>query len=422
MRLFFPLLLALACIPPSWAGDQNLLEAITAPRASRGTDPSDLRLSHFRLELTGPRKERVTAELVEDSLEWIRIDESILVPRAKMRLSLSPNDETEQTRVDYGGSTFAFTMGPHGSHAELWVSLFHDTPMRVMADKELLAEVRPLVVDTSTGLSMDPSCYPFKLELQGFTGQVATIGCDQEKEGSFGSERSIVVVRLISPGLAGEDRQSRIRFTEPSEAFIPYHRTDGTAARATVKAHFDPRFRRMRFWAGVGPYVLHVKEDGKDGRDSLAPSVSAYGSFFFDERFSFLLFDVAVWGQGVFNNFGFYIPTGLSKEFDRRVNIRVLLGFQGVSYSYGGAGNPLFTQILFPQGVEFTWLHAFNIKNINATAGLFLFPSGTNPYQNAWIRMGSAKVFGELNFINWEFDGRRSIMYGASIGFPLLAI
>ena len=75
--------------------------------------------------------------------------------------------------------------------------------------------------------------------------------------------------------------------------------------------------------------------------------------------------------------------------------------------------------MIFPQGIEFLWKHAFGIKNYIVGGGGFASPSETVDYQNLWIRWGK-DYFWELNYIYWGIpeEDHNAKMWGLSIGFP----
>ena len=79
-----------------------------------------------------------------------------------------------------------------------------------------------------------------------------------------------------------------------------------------------------------------------------------------------------------------------------------------------------------PQGIEIVYRDAFKRAH-NFSVGAFAYPPiNDRSYYNVWLRWGTGKFFGELNFISWRekagtYDSQtvfnRSM--GVSFGFPL---
>jgi hypothetical protein len=125
--------------------------------------------------------------------------------------------------------------------------------------------------------------------------------------------------------------------------------------------------------------------------------------------------------ESVFNHAGLYLGSELGKFYDDRLVISSLIGFQALSYRFDNKQDDLFTQIIYPQGLEIAFHHPFGMENYRFIIGGFLSPQPDVIYQNFWARFGS-KIFLEFNYINWEFDRRAASMYGLSVGFPLMEI
>jgi hypothetical protein len=81
----------------------------------------------------------------------------------------------------------------------------------------------------------------------------------------------------------------------------------------------------------------------------------------------------------------------------------------------------MFQQIIFPQGFEVVYRHAFGLRNYHLIYGMFLSTASDGSYENIWLRFGQ-KVFWELNWINWKYEDRQATSYGLSVGIPFLSL
>ena len=72
----------------------------------------------------------------------------------------------------------------------------------------------------------------------------------------------------------------------------------------------------------------------------------------------------------------------------------------------------------FKQGFEAVYYHPFGLENYIFVYGMFISTSSEEGYNNIWIRFGK-KIFWELNYIDWDYRGQYSSMWGLSVGIPL---
>jgi hypothetical protein len=189
-----------------------------------------------------------------------------------------------------------------------------------------------------------------------------------------------------------------------------------------MDAKLPNRLKRFKIAGGLGPYSFESQKDYQNKSKNWAPSIMLYANYYINDELSFRAFEAAVsrgpMTDSFFNNFGIYFAYEIGKAFDRRIQAVALLGFQGLTFAHNGLNSSTFSQAIFPQGFEVTYLHSFGIKNSILGFGMFLLPSKENNYRNLWVRYGK-KVFGELNYISWSLREMSTTMWGVSVGFPI---
>lgn len=141
-----------------------------------------------------------------------------------------------------------------------------------------------------------------------------------------------------------------------------------------------------------------------------------YGRFDINKSSSIKFFDALVYPKTLFNNSGIYFSYDLAEAFDGRVIINTLLGFQGLHYKHDSHSTLNFDMI-FPQGFEVTYKHAFSLENYHLVYGMFIL-NGEKDYSNLWLRFGE-KVFYEINYMSWKYEDINYKTWGLSVGIPL---
>ena len=102
---------------------------------------------------------------------------------------------------------------------------------------------------------------------------------------------------------------------------------------------------------------------------------------------------------------------------DGRFSFVPLLGIQGLYFKHQNAPKAD-NNLIFPQGFEMVFRHAFNIENYVIVYGMFISTDKAEDYTNTWVRWGK-NYFWELNYINWGKGKYKTQMFGLSIGFLL---
>ena len=104
---------------------------------------------------------------------------------------------------------------------------------------------------------------------------------------------------------------------------------------------------------------------------------------------------------------------------DNRIVVTPLLGIQGITFKSEFAKDT-FSEVIYPQGFEIVYKHAFGLKNYQLVYGMFLSPSSREDYKNAWLRFGKG-MFWEVNYLSWKKNSSYAKAWGLSVGLPFMS-
>ena len=187
-----------------------------------------------------------------------------------------------------------------------------------------------------------------------------------------------------------------------------------------VHANIPEHIPRLKTALGLGPYLLSSREGSDESPGLLAPSIMLYGKFDLTDSTSIRFFEAYFHQKSLFNNFGLYYAYDVGAAFDKRILLSLNLGFQGIEFRHQEKGY-LDNMIIFPQGIEVTYRHAFGVQNYNLVYGMFLPTSTQEYYRNVWLRFGK-KYFGEWNYVSWARGDRFAQAWGLSVGMPFITL
>lgn len=382
--------------------------------------PIDLDL--FKLSFSNP-KGGVEASFVRNSVQWVRIHNVLLLPRVAIKIkTIIP---AEKIHLIYQDNIVLMQSTPDQSaETEMFVSLFNPTPIKVVVDGITVGEIKIESKSNSQltdNILIDYSCAPYNLEIKGLENHFASIGCNLLRHGDFGSEYGVLEIYWASSDLTLLDG-STPPFTgivrEENPLKIQVQNTNGIKSQVEIKANVPKRLNRIKTALGFGPYVFKTQEDDSQSKEVITPSYMMYGNLYLNKQNSLRAFDAMVWQKSFFNNLGLYYANELALVFDNRIQLTTLLGAQTVSYYFKSSQKTLH-QVIYPQGFELSYLHAFGMKNYSLVYGMFIYPFGVNNYQNIWLRHGK-NWFWELNYLSWANGDKKTYMYGLSVGIPFL--
>lgn len=397
-------------------------------RLADGQIPIDLSL--FK-PISKKRIPDLKVEFVKNSLEWIRDPSNLLIPRARLFLSL-PKDKTSPLFY-YLNETFAGSNESKDSkefvEISLWVNLFNPASITIKEGNKILTEIeiereqQSFTEKTQTKM-IDYSCAPFGLSFEGLKKQYISVGCRLEKVGNSSERKPRLIVTWSgsdSKLLDGKAPPFRVILHDRQPATMDVINHQGKVSTVTIKASQLPnRLHRLKTAIGFGPYLFESESGNLQRPEKWAAAWMLYGNYEFLETTSLRFFNATVSRGSLFNNGGMYLAYELASVLDGRFQLVPLLGFQLLSYKYN---DQLQTRhkIIYPQGFEAVYKHAFGLKNYSLVYGMFLSSSDNEPYKNLWLRFGK-RIFGELNYIEWKAGTNRVKTYGFSLGLPLVSL
>jgi hypothetical protein len=363
----------------------------------------------------------IEATWIPDSVQWIRNENNLLVPRALLKINIKHS--IAMVHIDYHNAIVIPVRNENFFTTQIYVDLFNPDTALVYSGMDLMDKI---VIEARATLNarskqlIDYSCAPYNLKLEGIDSEYLSIGCKMNRLGKFGSEYPRLEITLSSTNLRTMNDAKppyTIFLEDNSPVELKMKGVDQKIKTFHLEALIPKRLNRLKTSVGFGPYIYQSDFQNDKQLSNLAPSLMIYGKFDINETSSFKAFDALLYSKSRFNNSGLYFSYDLADAFDGRVLINALLGFQGLHYKYSN-DTPTEFKLIYPQGFEVIYKHAF-IENYHLTYGMFLSTSSES-YTNAWIRYGKSS-FLELNYINWGHDKSHIKMLGLSIGIPFFS-
>lgn len=389
-----------------------------------GEDRIDLGHQDFRIEIENPAGIEIKAMLDKDSIQWIRYDEVLLIPRA--RLKIRAKKLPPATFISYKEKTINLQHSKQYSYAELNISLYERHLVELHNTEGVIARLRILFKpQKKPRIITDYTCSRNNIKVTGLHNEQLSLGCRTRRIGPFGKERPMLEVTWISPEL-------RIK----NAGYIPYTAAflsdkpvnievvnifSGEAKTLTITASIPKRLHRLFTAYGFGPYAFETQKRNNNGElltksEPTVPALMFYINYKISETNSIRGFEAAVFKDSTFNNAGLYLGSDFGFALDNKLYFSTLIGVQYLYFKFD-EDSPVVSEAIFPQGLEFMYRHAFDIPNYIISGGIFLSPSADVDYTNVWIRWGK-KYFWELNLISWGKEDFKASTYGVSLGFP----
>lgn len=376
------------------------------------------------IEIINPKGTKIKAYFDNNSFEWIRYDDILLIPQARLKIQVQKLNTASY--IVYKNQTINFQHSKKYSYAELYVSLFESHPIIIRDAENEQITLKPFFKDPKkSNLLVDYSCSRNNIRVEGLKNEHFTIGCRTKRIGAYGQEKPMLEILWMSPEL----RIKGAQFLPYQAAFLSqkpisidveniYTKEQKTI---TIKASIPKRLHRLFTAYGFGPYAFETESMTEDGElltksEATVPALMFYINYKISETTSIRGFEAAVFKDSVFNNAGIYLGSDFGFALDNKLYFSTLIGVQYLYFQFD-EDSEIISEPIFPQGIEFMYRHAFDIPNYIISGGVFLSPSETVDYQNVWIRWGK-NYFWELNLISWGKEDFKATTYGVSLGFP----
>ncbi len=384
----------------------------------------DFKPQDYKIIIKKYANDNIKSIVDSQSLEWIRFNETLLVPRVRVKIRIKKT-KFHKT-INYKERSYNFQESQNYSYAELYYSLYEQKPI-VITDQEkkvaeISIEIKPRKKNT---LLVDYTCSRNQIEIKGIENEYLSIGCITRRIGNFGKEKPMLEVSWISPDLKVLNAQDPPYYSAflnnlPIKVEVLNIKTKKIKT-LEIFAKIPKRLHRLFTAYGFGPYSLHTKilkdqEVIKQKKVDIAPALFLYANYKISETTSIRGFNAAMFQESVFDNAGMYLGSDFGFSLDNRFYMTTLLGVQYLYFQFDKDSSQI-SEAIFPQGLEFMYRHAFDIPNYIISGGFFVSTSETIDYENVWLRWGK-NYFWELNLISWGKDEFQATTWGLSVGFP----
>lgn len=387
---------------------------------SIGQSKIKLELTDFNIRISNPN---ITAKWVPESVQWIRNENNLLLPRAL--LSIKVKSDAPDIHIEYKNMTvIPFKKSNEIYESSIYVDLFNHDSITIIKGSGLLDKILIEALAAKSAHSkqlIDYSCSPYDLKIEGIDSEYLSIGCKMNQIMADGLAYPLLEMTLSTANLRSLNKAAppyTLFIHNKSLVEINLKDVDESIKTLRIKASLPQRLYRLKTAFGFGPYLYQTEFKDQKLLSKLAPSIMFYAKYDLTETASFKAFDALMYSKVKFNNSGLYFSYDLATIFDGRILLNALLGLQGLHYQFGSLNKTEF-QLIYPQGFEFIYKHAF-IENYNLMYGMFL-STGDNTYTNAWLRYGK-RGFLELNYIEWgnhtSINKPHIRMWGLSVGLP----
>jgi hypothetical protein len=317
-------------------------------------------------------------------MQWVRLNEVLLMPRAKLKIDLVGTSQDFHLR--YLNRSFLFQQKGDRVYAEVWVSLFRPEPIEIFQRGKMFevinVETTKKNAQASTTL-IDYSCAPWHLELSGLENDYVSVGCKMHRSGKIGSEVPQLEIYWTSSSyrlldLSSPPYVALVTTSEPISFTVTNHQQELKIVTITTK--LPHRMPRLRLGFGLGPHQFNSKAEERPERREFTGSYFLYGNLYLAEGISLRAFNAYTKTSAMFNNAGLYYATDIAQLLDKRLTVTTLLGAQILTYDT--VRDQRYNEAIYPQGGEFIWHHPFGLKNYRLTGGLFVDLSQAYSYQN----------------------------------------
>lgn len=415
---------------------KDLTSVVLSESVPTAFAPSSFEAEDFTIAWDGASPASSKVKLLSGSLEWVRVADFLVIPRAKMSLVL---ENTSHARVMTGDYSQILQESGTGVRGEVPVALISGSRNKievtyVQSGQErkslLIVEFKPRPNAPRERVFFDPSCSPYRMRTSSVPvhsdREWMYVGCRMvavESQPDRSASLEILVFWDHAPPVI-EVGGVGTPWTLPS---VWTFKLGGASRTLTLKESNhevalefnvpDP----LHFFSvgmGIGPYSYSMFGGGQD-ESKYSAIVTVYGSYFITELTRIVAFGATALNSNYYTDFGFYLNLENNRTLDRRIAVNLLLGLHMIGFQARGQ---YFIRPGVPQGVEVIFNDAF-IKGYNASVGAFLFPPiNGKAYDNVWIRYGSSAFFAEINYISAQekIDETPYFQraFGVSIGFP----
>jgi len=356
------------------------------------------------------------------NISWERSKNNLILPRVLLRLKDRFVDQ-KRFHFRYLDQNFFPQQINEYEVTDIEVSLFESNKIEVFENGNLIGSITTKLERESENnqtVLEDYSCSPYEVKVYGFEGEFLSLGCELIRDNVDGVIVPTLNLHWIVSDYKTLDKKYGpyvVSFSEGRSAIIPLINEENKIKEVKFQVNFPERIHRLSTAIALGPYIYKSNYYLNSKQKETLPSWMFYGNYYLNNIHSVKFFNALIMKESVFNHAGIYLGSELGKFYDDRLVFNSLLGFQALSFRFDRGQDDLFTQTIYPQGLEIVMHHPWDLRNYKFSIGGFLSPQSDVTYQNFWARFGS-RLFLEFNYINWQYKSRSASMYGLSIGWP----
>jgi hypothetical protein len=417
---------------PSDLATEILSEVAPSANPLEGISVTD-----YEIDWQGEAPPGAKAELETDSLQWVRIIDLLVLPRARMRLTFS---SPLTARVIHGGFS---TGGTKLTSIDFPVALLSNPKNEIklryehdgsQKESALRLRMKPRQVNPTQRIHLDSSCSKFAVNAQWKLPTHETqswiyIACRFVSTNGDQYRKSSMEMYVIwdetetTPHRMVDGIQA-----EPTLPSLWALRLGAKPGRVTLRSPKQEEFEisyslserhyKGFLGLGIGPYMSEFNGVGEYD-EGWSPLLTLYGSVYVNETLRVVGFDATSISNRLWTDLGIYLSTENAKMFDQRLTMNLLFGGHIIGFRTDGKTHAVPS---FPQGFEFIYADAF-ARGYSGSLGGFIYPEiNGRSYYNLWIRWGG-RVFWEINYLaakeSFDNNSVSSKSLGLTVGFPM---
>lgn len=334
---------------------------------------------------------------------WIRLNKSLIVPKSRINIV-----SKKQYTYKYSNEYYYSQNINSKIYSHFFVSPFIQSTIDVLLDKKKIGQIKLTIKSKKNVYTFDKSCNSVEFNIVNLNNSPLILGCDFRESKSEERDLKLSFLHLDShtPKTSFIDNKSNLSY-----------KNDAQKIDLQIQPKYTNRAKKLAIALGFGPYGFNTSVEDKR-MDALSAAVMIYSNYKINKDTSLRAFSASIFDISSFHNLGLYIANDLAYLDDSDLVITSLLGIQYLDYRFDSKSKK-FSSPLYPQGVEFTYKNLFKNKNYIISGGIFVNPTDSSEYQNAWVRWGD-KYYYELNYINWSSKEFKANMWGLSLIIPVL--
>jgi len=347
-----------------------------------------------------------------DKPEWIRIDEVLVIPRLKVQLQYK---KTKNLLFTYQSKNHFSQTKENSLFAYFYISPFVDDEVLVFKEGQKIGSIKFSISSKEDFLYIDKSCKKVNFDINRDKKHLMSIGCKFHYNSKDKKDLKISFA-IANSVLLNKSNDIYSSFIESGSTLKFNYYGDKKLSSLSIRPQYKIKDKKLSLALGVGPYAFNTSI-GQKSKDALSAAVMIYSNYKLTKDTSARAFSASIFEQSSFHNLGLYLANDFAKLDDSDLIVTSLLGIQYLDYKFDD-GSKKYSSPLYPQGIEFTYKNQFQNKDYIVSGGIFINPTSSSDYQNAWVRWGD-KYFYELNYINWSREEFKATMWGLSIIYPI---